>query len=84
MKPNKNKEKEKDRNKNNNKNLYDNISKIHNDKKNIDLNKVSKYFYFWYNKGLYIKIKNKLRSLSNYSKFDKIKKNKMVQIYKKI
>jgi len=51
LKPNKNKEKEKDRKKNNNKNLYDNISKIHNDKKNIDLNKVSKYFYFWYNKG---------------------------------
>ena len=52
--------------------------------KKIDLNKVSKYFYFWYKKGFYIKIKNRLRSLSKFFKFcDKIKKNKIDYFLKK-
>ncbi len=52
--------------------------------KKIDLNKVSKYFYFWYNKGFYIKIRNKLRSLSKLFKFfEKIKKNKICNFFKK-
>jgi hypothetical protein len=46
--------------------------------KKIELNKIIKYFYFWYNKGFYIKIKNRLRSLSKLLKFcGEFKNNKM-------
>ena len=52
--------------------------------KKIELNKIIKYFYFWYHKGFYIKIKNRLRSLSKFFKFcDKIKKNKIDYFLKK-